>query len=230
MRVFLLFIGLLSFQGFSISAKSFLSKMTANYSKLNSLEINLDYRLYKGFDGTEVIEHYQSRYCRSIEGNTYRKIDNVELISTKNYSLKLDHEEKEAVLSKPTALSLIDVDIKETLKRCADVRIKEVDKGFIVQLIIQAKQDIPYAFIALETDGDYWIDKVTFYYSTQANFSGNYFDQDIDYPRLEVQYGKVKKDWADEENLLSIANYLDVSQPEAKMQGIYRDYTLFDLR
>lgn len=230
MRVFLLFIGLLSFQGFSISAKSFLSKMTANYAKLKSLEINLDYRLYKGYNGTEVLEHYQSQYCRSAEGNIYRKIGNVELIHTKHYSITLDHEEKEAVLSKPSTSSLIDADINETLKRCADVRIKEVDKGFIVQLIIQSKQDIPYAFITLETDKDYWIDQITFYYSTQANFSGNYFDQDIAYPRLEVQYGTVKKDWTDKENLLSTSSYLDVSQPEAKMQGIYKDYRLFDLR
>jgi len=209
--------------------KSVLEKIKANYDDLSSLSLNFNYKLYKGFESDSITQEYTSEFCR-IEDFSYRKIGNIELMSNSDYSVNVNHEERTIILSNPSKVELMDANIETSLRYCSDIKIVEQDEGLAISLIIGAKTDIPYSVIQLKVDKNFWIQEVVMLYSSQLNFSDDYFTKDMAYPKLVVSYGKLKKKYKDSDNLLSSERYLEITDDLIKPSAWLTGYKILDLR
>src|SRR5688572_22248800 len=106
---------------FAETGTDFLEKVRANYEELNSLDVSMRYELYKGHTSNVIEESYDAFYAR-MQDESYRKIDETELINNKDYSLQINHREKVIVVSAPSRNELFDADIKTSLEFCQDVK------------------------------------------------------------------------------------------------------------
>jgi len=213
----------------ALSGKEILRNIHSNYEGLSSLELALDYKLYRGYQSNDVLESYSSVYKR-VENRSYRRIGNTEFVTVGDVSLNINHENRNMFVSKAIAEKPLDMDVNETLKWCRDVKVKEQKEGINLRLVLAEGTDIPYAAIEVKMDKKCWIEQVVFFYAVQVDFSGTYFDKDLDYPRLEVTYQKVKKRYKDKENLLSMERFIVPVNDSYVVTELYKDYQVFDLR
>ncbi len=220
---------LLSTQILAISGKEFLSKIRSNYESLNSLNLEINYRLFKGLKGEDLREEYQSIYAR-IGKESYRKIGQTELINTNEFNLNINRETKQIIVTATSTHEFLDLSIDETLKWCKDIVVSKFNDKNEIRLILKDKTDIPYSSIYVKVDDKFWIEEITFLYSVQVDFSETFFDKKMDYPRLTVTYQKIKKGWKDKENLLESSNYICSNCDPLSGLGLYADFEIIDLR
>lgn len=228
-KILLLITILLATQTFAFTSKQFLKNIRNNYDQLKAVDLEIGYQLYKGHTGTNLVEEYSSVYKR-LNNQSYRKIGNTELINTTNQSLNINHENKQIILSKPSQTELLEVNIKETLKWCKDIKITEKNGEKSLHLILKSRTDIPYSSILVKVDKNFWIENLTFYYAVKMDFSSSYFAPDLAYPKMVVTYGKLKKKWKDKEKLLNTDRFIDQTAGELKLKEMYQNYQLIDLR
>lgn len=229
MRNIVIYFLLISAQSFAISGKEFLKNIRSNYEDLKSLELSINYKLYQGYLSDKVVEEYNSEYMRS-ESGSYRKIGDTEIISTNSQQLMIDHESNVMYLTKSQRDNPLNIDIKETLKFCKDIIVKDNGDTKELRLLIKDGTDLPYAQVKVDVDKRFWISSITFYYAIQVDFSDSYYTKEMDNPRLEVSYVKLKKRWNDREDLLSLDRFIKKSNSQFKTTSLYSSYQLLDLR
>ncbi len=220
---------LFSCHAMALSGKDFLNKMRANYESLNSLSMEINYRLFKGLDGMDLHEEYQSMYAR-IGQESYRTIGLSKLINTSQANLNINEETKQIIISEPSNQEFLDLSINKTLEWCKDILVVTTNDKIEVRLILKDKTDIPYSSIIVKVDNKFWIEEITFLYAVQVDFSETYFDKEMDYPRLVVTYQKIKKNWNDKESLLKLSNYICTSCAPIVGVNEYANYQILDLR
>lgn len=230
-RIFVLMTLLVLVPAFSkaLTGKEFLQKIQTNYQALKTLELNLTYDLYKGHEGTDVVESYTSMYAKN-EDVSYRKINQTELINTRNYYINVSHETQTIFVSDPSDLEIMDGNIKSSLKRCRDVIVNEIDRGKRLTLLLKGITDLPYARIEVEVNNKYWIEKVTFFYANEVNFSGSSFDKEMARPKLVVTYGDLKKRWKDDGNIGETDRFFTERIDGIELSEAYKNYHVIDLR
>lgn len=238
MRTYLVFIGLLlgslafgsSFANYeNDNPESILANIKANYENLASLEINMRYQLFKGFDSAELIQESNSVFCR--KGNaSYRKIETTELISNAEYTINIDHENRKIMVSDPVADFPFGNEIKSALNYCKDVRVLAKDGGKVIDLTIDDKVDLPYGRVLIAIDKKYRVQKIEMHYTNQMDFSTNYFEKDLAYPRLVIFYDVFKPKWKDKDAVLSSSNYIENKEGNITPSALYKQYELYDLR
>jgi len=224
----LLFLFAVSIFSHAATGKEFLKKVRANYEDLNSLELLMSYRLYKGHESNEVRESYGALFCRDGE-QSYRKIDQTEFINTKDYSIKISHSEKMIVVSQASKMDAFDVDIETSLKWCENVLVADKGEFNEISLIIKDRTDLPFSKINVVVDKKFWIREMTLFYSTQMNFSSSYTNKEMDFPKIFIGYYDLKKKWNDKDGLLNMDNYILVEEkkilPATRLSG----YTILNL-
>ena len=212
-----------------LSAKQYLEKVKANYNGLESLEIEMNYQLYKGFESTVIEQAYNSIFFRSGE-NSYRKIDQIEFISNSELSLQINHGEKVIMISNPSNISAFVTDLESSLKLCRDVQVRKKEQTTLITMIIREKTDLPYSRLDLLIDANFWIQEITLFYSSEINFSESYFQQDMAYPKLVVSYQMFKDKWKDKEGLLITENYVTANENSYTASKRFADYKILDYR
>jgi hypothetical protein len=207
--------------------KTVLSLIKNNYEGLQSLRIEMKYKLYRDYESDEVYQEYSSEYCRN-EAGSYRRIGDTEMISNEDYSLKVNHSEKAIFVTNTQEISAFDTDLEASLKFCSDVKFLEEDGTRKIVMIIKRGTDLPYSMIQLEVDKKYWIKRIKLFYSIQIDFSDSYFEKELGYPRLEVDYEIFKDKWKDKENILQTEKYV-LQEPEGfKPSETLSNYKIVD--
>jgi hypothetical protein len=215
--------------GKNIKPKEIIEKINQNYGDLTSAQIDMTYTIFKGYQSEEILQRSNAVFCIS-DKNTYRKLETNEFISTSEYSLSIDHQNKFIVLTKPSAASPIDGDVKRMLKFCSDAKVIEQDNKIIVQLILSKDFQVPYSVIRIELNNNYWIEKMTLFYATQMDFSASYFEKKMGYPRLEISYNQLKKRWKDSDGVFSNERFIKLTDTQVLPAERYLQYELIDLR
>src|SRR5690606_15761106 len=142
---------------FALSGKECLKRIQANYADVNSLEVNLDYKLYKGYRSNDVKEYYSSIYQKS-DHSTYRKIGNNEFITDAGLMLTINHVNRTISVSHDIEQQLVDPSIKKSLKFCKDAVVRKLKNGDLkIELLIRKNTDLPYARVDIHVDRDFWI-------------------------------------------------------------------------
>jgi hypothetical protein len=211
------------------SGKDYLEKVRYNYEDVESFEVYMNYMLFKGFNSDTVLSEYNSVFYKKGD-NSYRKINDTQIVVVDGIELNIDHVQKLMILSTPRDLSAFDFNLKNTLKQCDKVIVGSRNGNILITMIIKDKIDLPFGKMELEIDKKHFIKEVVIYYNTKTNFAGSYFDQDYDFPKLVVQYNGFKTKWKDKENLLQLKNYISVTESGIFGAGIHSSYQILDYR
>lgn len=226
----LIFLFLISvFQlSFAESGVAFLERVRANYDDLNSLSIEMKYDLYKGHKGNQLTESYTSFYGRSGK-DSYRKIGSVEFINNDDYAIQVNHQDKMILVSDPSKNELFDPSLEDALRFCSSVNIESNSTGQLIHLIIKQKVDLPFSRLEIQVDKKLFVTSIVFYYSTQMNFSGNYQNPQMDFPRLEVTYENLSRKWKDTDQKLESSGYLKIQDRNILPADLLSGYNVLNL-
>jgi len=228
----ILFIGWICFSIGFVNAQTgedYLKLMQANYKDVNAMQINMQYTLYKGYDGQAVIEEYKSVYNK-LGNASYRKINRTEIINNEGVQVKINHDQKVILVSELRSTEAIDIDFSQILKRCESISLSQKSNHSVVHLDLKVGQDIPYTRISIEVNSKFLIQKVTLYYATKINFSNDYLNKDLDFPKLVIQYNEFKQKWKDQDEILTIKNYVKFKGSQLVLNERYTNYQIIDLR
>lgn len=206
-----------------------LKAINKNYEDLNSCEISLHYQLFRGLNGTEVVEEYNSIYKRD-NSVTYRKIFQTELIGTPDYQLNVNHDNQLIMLSNPTKINPVDLDLATVLKKCQDINVVNAENGKLIILLFKERTDVPYSFIKIYVDTQNWIQKIEMMSSIKMDFSKDYFEKDMDYPKLTVHYGTLRKDVSKAVQEALPNRFFVSTDSTFTLNETYKNYRLIDLR
>ncbi len=211
--------------GYALTGKEYLEKINANYNSLKSFEIMLNYKLYKGHNGTDLRDEYESKL--SMAGSRrHRKIYAEEVITTETKSLVLNHELKTIQVLPGVKAKLFDQDLSTIVRQCAAIKITDTNNGKLLSITFKKFSSVQYAKIDVLIDANYWVKKMTLFYATQMNYSRDHFHPDMDYARLEVDYSKIKKNWKDSEGLTKLSNYVIKEGSIYNVSGQYKNYEI----
>lgn len=219
---------LFSTSAFSGKGEKILKEVRANYEDLRSLELTLEYTLYKGYESENIEQQYLGDFRRN-GSNSYRRIHNTEFISNKDYLIKVNHDQKMIAVSSPPEETALNGDLKKSLKWCKDVQVRTKGDNSVLSLVLKSQSDIPYSVVDIEIDKKFWIQQVTFYYSRLMDFSESYTSKDLHLPKLVVKYNKLKKKWKDKDGVCETGNY--ISEYNGKIHPVekFNDYRILNL-
>ncbi len=218
--------------GFTQKPKEYFQRINENYAGLSSMQMMLNYKLYRGTNSNDIVDEYFNTICIS-ENTSYRKVYTDEIIRRDDLTIVLDHEFKTIQLINSVAneMSVIDdQQLKQNLKNCKDIRIREKEQSIEIGLVFQDGLSLPFGKAVVTVDKNYWIQKIVFYYNIQLNFSQDSFNPDYGQPRLEIDYTDLKKKWKDKEGITQIDKYLTLEDGVYKPTDLYKGYEIIDIR
>ncbi len=227
----ILFIFIVGFSAFAVSGKEYIEKVRANYENIESIHLIMNYKLFRGHEGKELVQEFESLFYKNGK-QTYRKINEIEIVSSNKVEININHTDKYITLTKGKEISPIDVNVDASLKFCENVLISSKNKNTLVTLVIKDKVDLPYTKLVIEIDKNYWIQEIAMYYNSKINFSESYFEQDYDFPKLVVEYRDFKKKIKNKNEMLKIEDVISFSKKDTKasLNDNYKNYQLVDLR
>jgi len=205
--ILLIIFGALAICTHAMDINSYFEKINANYSNLKSFELTLNYKLFKGYSGVDLRDEYQS-VLRMDGKNSHRKLYQDEIVTTPEHTLVLNHNLRTIQIMPPVEEGVFDLDVQSSIDQCQDIRVEKIAGGEQIQLILKKESTVDYARIDVEIDENYWVSKITLYYSNQMNFSQDYFNPEVALPRLVIEYQELKKKWKDKVGISSMSTYL----------------------
>jgi hypothetical protein len=184
----ILFISFLTFStvGHSQTASEVLQQMGKEYSSAKPLQYNSSYSLYKSAESKNIEQAYKGMFSKNESNDVYMKIDQTEILNSKNINLKISHAEKAIQIADPLKNYLGSFDIQPLFELCKIESFKDFKSYWEITLRAKNYSSLPYSKIILQITKKYFLQKSIFYYSTAVNFSKDYRAPKSYYPRLEV--------------------------------------------
>ena len=213
----------------SQTVRDILNNVYKQYSANMPLNFETNYKLYKTFEASKVHQNYTGVFFKNVENNMYIKIKDTEILNNKDVNLKISHQEKALIVSKPELNVAGDYDMSALLEVYKDNGLQ--DKGAYWEIELLPNQiGLPYSKIVLHIAKDYFIKKQIFFYGEGVNFSNDYKKTDIQFPRLEVLYTHYNRNLADE-NKFKTSSFLTIKvDGSIKLSSSLKDYELIDKR
>lgn len=210
-----------------MTPKQWLENIRLRYEEMSSVDMLMQYNLYKGFESSEIHSSYQAVYRRD-GNNFYQKIDNYEIIMNEQYSISINHENGLMIISKPSSLNLFDSNLESSLSQCQNVTVSRKGKLVTLSLILKQKSSIPFSRVDVTSNSNYEIQKLTLFYAHETNFSDSYFNPVMDRAKLEINYLSTKSTWKDETGIFKSEKYFTDQKTELKPASLYASYQLVD--
>lgn len=207
------------------TAEEYFEKINENYANLKSFELELNYRLYKGHKGTEIKDEYQST-LRMDGKRSHRKIYHDEVITTDETSLILNHQLRTIQILPGVKNEIFDENISNSLEHCQDVKVNQTKEGTLLSLTFKPYSSLEYSRIDVLVDDNFWVQHITLFCVNQLNYSKDYFNPMYDYPRLEVSYKKITKNWKDNSGLTELSKYVLKEGQRYRPTSLYQNYEI----
>ena len=213
-KITLLFIIIFLFicnNGIAQNVKEILQKTQQHYLDVN-FNVQVEYQLFKGVSDNKVLESYIGFIIKD-KDNFYTKILNTETIFTKEFYLKLNHNEKalEYILSpqKDRVKSPNLYNISAILNLFEKPKMNETDQYWHIELITKEYSSFPISKMELDIDKkDYNVLKQVLIYSALTDFSEkNNSKPDYSLPRLVINYKEYKKNKKSDLKIFDINRY-----------------------
>jgi hypothetical protein len=171
---------------YSQTVNEVLQRMGKQYSTAEYLQYNSNYSLYKTADSKKVEQAYKGFFHKNPQNEIYMKIDQTEILNSKNVNLKINHSEKAIQISDPMQNYFGNFDIRPLLDLCKIESFKDFKVYWEITLIAKKYSNLPYSKIVVQISKKYFLEKSIFYYNTAVNFSKDYRSPKSYLPRLEV--------------------------------------------
>ncbi len=224
-----LILGCIVFVSNANDALTYLEKMRANYINLSTFSIQMNYTLYKGYEGKNIIESYPA-FFYSNGKNAYRKMKDIEILSQDDKMITMYKSAQTMVLSTPTEIPFQDIDFDEVLQKSSHLSVEIKGKHRVVHLAYKTNQSNPYSKVSIEIDQKFMIKKITMFFAKRVNFSKKFGEKDMGFPRLEIDYTAFSKKWKDKLGLVNIQKYITAIGQDFVVTEQYKNYELIDLR
>lgn len=230
MKAIIIFIGLACFgTTFAQDVNSLLTKVHDAYNGKNVQYTTL-YELFKGHKSNEVHSSYSGEVV-SFNGDVYQKIDKTEAVYTKDFTLKINLEDHEMMISPGQKMESTELDLDLTLKDCSSSEV--IDKGSFYRIVfrIKATSSLQCSVIKLEIEkSNFTIKQIDIYYSFLQDFSENFSTQDMQQPHLRIKFSNVNLNASTKPGLFSQTTYYSIVNSIPKATGKYASYTVYDNR
>ncbi len=219
---------------FSLSAvvhgadlKGVLAKMKENQK--SNLSYSMTYQLFKGHKSAMLHSSYDGEVY-SFDGNSYKRINHTEMISTNEFNVKIDKDEKVMVLS-ATAILEQEVDVDQALKECSKSVLIEKDDYYHLVFRFNTTSSIPCTAIKIRVDKKtYQVLQLDLFYSTFQDFSTNWKKQDLHQAHLKILFSNIKVSPKEHPEVFKQSTYLSVTNSILSPNGDYKGYELIDNR
>lgn len=201
-------------------------KLNEKYGRSNNYSLTTSYRLYKGHDSGILSEHYIGRLYHSNEG-TYQKVKNTEYISTDNYSLKVNHDEKAMVLDKGINRSFFE-EYNSALKACSSFELEEKTNNWIVSLFFYGPSNLPFYKLTITVNkSSYDLKEINIYYSSKVDFDPSFESSDWAKPHLKIKFNATTQSDINS-SIFDKENYYRITSGKLTLNSRYSAYQLIN--
>ena len=231
MKYIFTFLSLLLFSAsYAEDAKEILKKMQAVYSKTDNLEYKCRYELFKGHQSTDIVSSYDGYLYKNKE-QVFQQIDQAILVYGSDFFLKINNNEKAALLDKKQIFQSVDGDLDQALSECRSVEMEDKGTYFDITLTMKSISQIPYSMIKLRIEKkSYYLTQMDMYYSDQTDFSEDRKVQDMSQPHLKITFTDISLSPKDHKDLLSFSKYIVKNGKIETLNETYKNYELIDNR
>lgn len=229
-KVYLLISILFTVVNYGQTVNSVLEKMNDKFIASNAFRFESKYNLYKDYTSKIVHQNYNGLFLKNAKNEVYMKIGETEFINTNTVSLKVSHSEKAILVSNKQDFSTGTFDINKLIVLCEITSFKDFKTFWQIYLTPKKLSGLNYSHIVVKIDKNYNILEQVFYYNTGFNFSGNYREQQLTKPRLEIKYSGHTHQVSD---LIKINPKLYITIKEAGnvlLTPKYKNYEVIDNR
>ena len=208
-----------------------IKKVNARYESLPDISIETNYRVYRDQKNESLLESKTGKFIR-YKGNTYTRIDNVEMYALNDKLISVDKESKTVTVGDNKLLDLhpLQTNVDSILNVCSVINFKQINENEIkYELVFAENQSAEFSRldIYINTSLNAY-SKFVLYYNLEINLTGDFYGVQ-DKPRLEITYRNQKILAADP---LIFDERLYVSERSGKLYPASRfyNYKLSDLR
>lgn len=228
MRVVLFFL-VVHFAGSAQDVNEVLKKMQAHFLDNPRLEYYSTYELFKG--SSEDLESRYSGYVYKENELLYQKINGTEFVFGKEFTLKINSEQRSIELENIRKFNYGELDLAETLKFCSEKKIKKKNGFYVIDLIMDVKLNTGLQKISLKINSeDYQMNQLDLYYSVLQEFSKSNGIKELDLPSMRVTIYNFSVNPKKNEAMFEFSTYLSKVQNAFFPQAMYEGYTFIDNR
>ena len=193
---------------FGYSGEELLQKITVKYSKMESIQFQTKYDLYKGHKSNEIISSYEGFIYRK-DNELYQKIDKTEFVYGKDFFLKISHKEHVLVLDSEQKTMTSDIDLSQFKNDVREVKVKEFESSYKLVIYYKSYSQVPFSCVTMLIDRDSeLITQMDFYYTNPTDFSKETLKRELDLAHLRVTFFNIKINPARPNDILDWSTYL----------------------
>jgi len=205
------------------------SRLQQQYASAKPLQYKSSYALYKDANTENPYESYKGIFLKNISNEIYLKIDNTEIINSKQANIKIVHSEKAIIIAATLPGYVGEFDPSSITNYCTLSSFKDYKTYWEIVLATKKLSSLPYSKIVVHVSKDYLLKKQVFYYNTGIDFAKNYKKSEIHYPRLEIIYDSYNRNPVNA-NLFKMTTYFSSFGKEIKAIDKLKNYEIADKR
>jgi hypothetical protein len=207
-------------------AKNILEKVTANYKNKSAYDYSINYKMYKGANGTKPEKQYKGRIVKS-GSSLYYEVAGTHTILSGGQYVRASHEQKLIEYSKTEKAVAMPFATNDFLRHFKEAMVQDKGAYWICTLSVGKLTSLNYNKVELIINKDYTLSKQIFYYLKKIPFKRKNSKEEFDYPRLEIIMDKNKS--VKKESLFAISEYIILRNNKVIPALKYSNYNIIDL-
>jgi|SRR5690554_344390 len=218
-----------SYFTFAFDVEQIFKEMHKNYAFGKTYSTDLSYTLYKGHDSNNIAEKYDGVVINTIYGQ-YQRMDRVEYISTKEFAIQLNNNQKYIAYSFPVKRVFTE-DLKKALTSASRTNLTKTATSYVLTLYYSGFTSSPFSKvkITINTD-DFLLETVDMYFINDKNFAPTSSGNDFAKPHLRINYSNYSKKPITIKKTFELGTYLQNENGILFPSPKYKGYELIDQR
>lgn len=195
------------FSTLGMTVEELFAKMKATSQETSQYGFDVKYSLFKTYSSQQVHSSYNG-YLYQEGAQVYQKIKQTEFVNTKEFSLKINHEQKLIQVDPAQPAQALNFNPQEALKLCARKSIVVEGDSYLVTLEYTASSISPFAKVEMKVSKKtFFMSKLEFYYKAEQDFAAFGEKPDRSKPRLVMTISNVDKA-KENSDLLTTSKYV----------------------
>lgn len=224
--LYTLFLAVSSYKAKTQNIVEDFKKINEAYSNHSDISMVVEYKVFKNAEIQEAIQVEKGELLK--KGNKiYNKIAEMEMLSTADYQITVDHANKFVFITNGEASSRKDVSavviqIQKLLKTCTKtefLKINDVSEGYAITIPSSEYKSIEVIY----NKKTFLIEKFTFFYREEQSLLEE-SNEIKETPRMEIVYSKINTKSNIPEEKFSYSNYLNLENSKFALNSNYKEY------
>lgn len=225
---------LLTYTSHAQQAASDFVKINKAYQGLRSLDMKVEYTLYKSWSSAEVLESEKGEIRKKGVYNFYTRVGTTETFQNKDYFFIVNHDDRQMLLldvfraGRKDAPQLLFNEIDTLLKFCSSVNFSREASG-LHAYTLNFSQGMEYGKLKIVFDpSTYYISKICFYFNKPVQILSAQ-GEELEYKaRLEINYSGMRGNARLLDIDFTYDKYLFQEKGILQLRDTYRSYTFMN--